>query len=379
MALQGTLQDFGALETFQLIALQHKTGTLEITQGSCTRSFVFENGLLLAAHESPLKAEDHVVRFLVELDYLREEDLPAWLNFPSQQPTNPIDLLPKLSHLSGDDVVMAYDLYLQTVLDEILAWPQGRFQFHSGRLDTPSKLVGPWKIEAVLMESMRRLDELADLQAVEMPPGLVPRILDLNAVRLITDRYTRALQKWIDGRRSVETILEQSQLAGYDLCLALRQLRDQKLVEMIEWVPTGPWIEGFWQKRSWSRMILSAVGAPALLVGLTFGIYAALEHHPSPWHVGPGGTFITPEARSSRHAYAIATLQEAHRLRTGRYAAGYDELVDNGLLTGKRAAQLAADGLTWELTDGGLSYRWGQTAAASELGDRTAEGPPRAQ
>jgi hypothetical protein len=358
VALQGTLQDFGALETFQLIAFQQKTGTLEITNANRQRRFVFENGLLLAAHETPLKPEDPLVRFLVEMGYLHEQDLPAWLGLPGVQAVNQIDLLVKLSRLSGDDLVQAYDLFLQTVFDEILAWPQGRFQFHSGRLDAPSKVVGPWKIEAVLMESMRRLDELADLQAAEVPPGLVPRMMDPNAVALIEDRFSQAVLKAIDGKRSLQEITAGSSLAPYDIYQALRQMRDQGLVEMIEWVPTGPWTETFWQKRSWARMILCAVAAPAILVALTLGIHTALQHTPSPWHTGPGVRFLTPEARASQTSHAIAQLLETYRLRTGHYPASGAQLAENGLISSRAARRLDSRGPRWELAEEGQSYRW---------------------
>lgn len=358
MALKGTLQDFGALETFQLIALQQKTGTLEINHAGRQRRFVFENGQLLAAHAMPLRPEDPPVRFLVEMGYLHEEDLPAWLGLPGNPSVNQIDLLVKLSRLSEDDLVQAYDLFLQSVLDEILAWPQGRFQFHSNRLDTPSKIVGPWKIEAVLMESMRRLDELADLRAAEMPPGLVPRIVDPAATAHIEDRFCQAAIASADGKRSLQEITAGSSIAAYDLYQALRQMRDQGLIEMIEWVPTGPWMETVWQKRSWSRMLIFAVAAPVLLTALTLGIHSALQRHPAAWATGPGASFLTPEARASQASYATALLLEAHRVRAGRYPTDSAQLAAAGLLSAGAARRLADQGPRWETAPGGQSYRW---------------------
>lgn len=358
MALKGTLQDFGALETFQLIALQQKTGTLEINNAGRERRFVFENGQLLAAHTVPLKPEDPLVRFLVEMGYLHEEDLPAWLGLHGSQPVNQIDLLVKLARLSEDDLVQAYDLFLQSVMDEILEWPQGRFQFHSNRLDAPSKIVGPWKIEAVLMESMRRLDELADLRAAEMPPGLVPRIVDPAATALIEDRFCRAAVACADGKRSLQEISATSRIAPYDLYQALRQMRDQGLVEMIEWVPTGPWMESFWQRRSWSGMVLFAVAAPLLLIALTVGIHTALERHHSAWPIGSGSSFLTPEARASQASYAVALLLETHRVRTGRYPSDSEQLVADGLLSAGAARRIDDKGPRWETTPGGESYGW---------------------
>lgn len=368
MALQGTLQDFGALETFQLIALQQKTGTLEITNAGQRRPFVFENGLLLAAHETPLRPEDPLVRYLVEAEYIREEDVRVWLTFPNTQSVNPIDLLPNLADISEELVVDAYDLFLQTSLDEILSWPRGRFQFYSKRVGIPSKLVGPWKIEGVLMESMRRLDELADLEAAELPPGLIPQIRRGAATSEAKDRFARAALNRIDGRRSLQEIRTGSALAGYDLYQALRRLRDDNLIDMAEWIPSGPWMETLWRQRARWKTFLYIAGAPAVLMLLTAGIYIFLAHHRAPWPNASGFSFVTAEARASRGAYATAQLMEAYRLRHGSYPPNYSAMVEDGILGERSAREMEGDGLQWTVTAAGTSYWWKRVALAEHAG-----------
>lgn len=358
MALQGTLQDFGVLETFQLIALQHKTGTLEIRNTGQVHAFVFENGLLLSAHGSELKEDDLLVRFLVEAGYVQTKEITPWLTFPSSQPINPIDPLAKLTDMSAEDVVMAYDLYVQTVLDEILSWPRGRFQFHSGRVGTPSKLVGPWKIEGLLMESMRRLDELADLQAVDLSPGLIPKIGDPQAARFMEDPYARAVLARIDGRRSVEEIINASALAGYDLCQTFRQLRDQELITMVEWIPSGPWMGTAWRQRSRWMTVLYSVSGTAALFGLSFAIHAILDHCANPWPHTSGFAFISPAGAASRATFAAAEAMEVYRLESGRYPADPAALLEHGLLDRACAEILESEGLTWHLAADGQTYDW---------------------
>ncbi len=358
MALQGTLQDFGALETFQLIALQHKTGTLEIAEGGQQRFFVFENGLMLAAHEDPLKAEDPLVRFLVETGYLKSQEIPGWLGFPSSQPVNRVDLLLKLSNLDEATIVAAYDLFLQTALDEILSWGAGRFQFHSGRVGAPSQIVGPWKIEGVLMESMRRLDELADLQAAELPPGLIPKIAKPAAARQLTDPFTRALTRRIDGRRSVQEIAAASALAGYDLYQALRVLRDEGIVELAEWIPSGPWMDALWRQRSRLRSFLFGASVPTLLLLLTLGIHAFLARHPSSWSSTPGHGFVTADGTLARDEFAVAQLMEVYRLRRGEYPPDFTALVEAQLLAPRTAKRMEREGVRWHRLADGDTYRW---------------------
>ncbi len=358
MALQGTLQDFGALETFQLIALQQKTGTLEITLGSARRPFVFENGLLIAAHEAPVKAEDPLVGFLLETGYLKDEDIRVWLSFPSPQPVDPVDPLARLTDMSEDDVVTAYDAFLQTTLDEILTWPRGRFQFHSGKVGIPSKLVGPWKIEGLLMESMRRLDELADLQAAELPPGMIPKLALKARGHGFEDRNQRALVQRIDGRRSLQDLTDGSALACYDLYQALRQLRDEGHVELAEWIPARLWVQTLWRQRSRWRAALYIAGAAACLTGMTLGVQAFLRSQPSPWPLRDSFSFLSYEGELARRAYAAAQLLEVYKLRNGHYPQDHAALAQDGMLSAATEDECRRGHLAWVVEDGGEAYRW---------------------
>ncbi len=359
MPLQGTIQEFGALETFQLIALQQKTGTLEITTRSESHSFVFEDGLLHAAHVSPLDQEDLLPRLLLEAGYLNEEDLRAWLSFPSGQPINPIDLLPKLSSMDEEQLLEAYDLYVQTVMDQTLAWREGRFVFHSGKLETPSKLIGPWKVEGFLMESMRRIDELVDLQATELPPGMIPRPRPRTAGDPPGDRFATAILRRVDGRLSLQEIVAASALPAYDLYRAVRELRDTQQIELAEWIPSGPWMEAVWRRGARWKWIPLSIAGLALLAAVTFGTQVLLERFEPSWHQSREFTFLSPGARTARADYATAQLMETFRLRRSHYPRSHAELVEDGLITRHTARELRRVGSRWTLAPGGGSYVWG--------------------
>jgi hypothetical protein len=373
MPLQGTIQEFGALETFQLIALQQKTGTLEISTRSSTHSFIFEGGLLQAAHVSPLHAEDPLPRLLVEAGFLSEEDLRAWLSFPGNQPVNPLDLLPKLSSMDEEQLLEAYDLYVQTVMDEVLSWRHGRFLFHSGRIETPSKVIGPWKVEGFLMESMRRIDELTDLQATDLPPGLIPRPRPHAASNRTQDRFARAVLRHIDGRLSLQEIVAASALPAYDLHRAIRELRDSQQIELTEWIPSGPWMNSMWRRGARWKWIPLSIGGLAVLAAVTAGTQMLLETCAPSWHQNSTFSFLSPVARAARSDYSTAQLMEAFRVRRGHYPRSHAELVEDGLISRRAARKLALDGSRWTLDAGGQTYAWGVTATTR---DSDADGLP---
>lgn len=358
MALQGTLQDFGALEIFQLVALQQKTGTLEIRFEDQVRCFIFSNGLLIAAHLSPPDSDSLLVKYMIELNYMVEDDVPGWLNAQTHQPVDTVDLATKFTGISDEQLSEAYELYLQTVLDEILTYPKGRFHFNSGKIGIPSKQLGPWKIEGLLMEGMRRLDELADLQAAEMPAGMVPRKLSRTGQEETDDRFAIAALALVDGKRSLHEIVATSSIAAFDLYQALRLLRDQKRIELIEWIPTGVWTDVLWKKRSLLRSLGSAalvlVGLGLLTVGITFW----LDHYPSPWASNGATGFLSAECENARASYNIANLMEAYRILHRRYPANYEAMINDGLLTDDLAADYTERGLGWRLTEDLTTYVW---------------------
>jgi len=365
MALQGTLQDFGALEIFQLIALQQKTGTLEIHNRDQVRQFVFDNGLLIAVHPIQLEQDSLLVRFLLELEYIEKDEIPGWINANTHQPVNIIDLVTKMTKISDEEMVVAYDIYIQTILDEILHWPKGRFHFNSGQIGIPSKQVGPWKIEGLLMESMRRLDELADLKAAEMPQGMVPRSSGAEITASDSNRVYRAVHALVDGSRSVHDIITQSTLAGFDICQALRVMRDQNIVEMTEWIPAGVWADRLWKKRSLMKVVSYSLLTVITLGIVTFGTNFYFRHFRAPWETGLQFSFLTEECEASRASYNIATVLETYRVMNHHYPADYDALIENGLLSEKQAEIYRSKGAVWE-TDDADSYQWWQAEAMSE-------------
>ncbi len=356
MGLQGTLQDFGVLETFQLIALQQKTGTLEIAIRGDAQGFVFEGGLLLYAHEVPLKEDSRLVRLLLEAGYLSVEEVKAWLSVADGQQGNPLDLLPRFAHMTQDELSETYEWYLQTLLDHVLAWKRGRFQFLSGRVGVPPKMAGPWKVEGLLMESMRRLDEVADLRETELPPGLVPK--KVPGAQEPGERIERAVLALVDGSRSLQQIASRSQIAAYDIWQAVRRMRDRGLLRMAEWVPTGPWVERLWRRRSRLHSALNAAVALLAFAGVSVGVHALLRMVPPPWPVAAESSFLSEQTQASRAAFETAELLEAYRIRHGRYPAAMTQLVEDGLVSAQRARCLERLLPAWRVVDGGAHYVW---------------------
>ena len=64
MALEGTLEDFSLADIFQLIALQRKTGILQLKRNQESVTVKFHNGMVIGADSSPKKLEDRIGKVL---------------------------------------------------------------------------------------------------------------------------------------------------------------------------------------------------------------------------------------------------------------------------------------------------------------------------
>jgi len=75
MALEGTLRDFSLADILQLIALQHKTGLLNVRSPSDTVSLGFVDGMLVSAESSAQRLDTRLGTVLVKTRRLSPEAL----------------------------------------------------------------------------------------------------------------------------------------------------------------------------------------------------------------------------------------------------------------------------------------------------------------
>ncbi|RMD78699.1 MAG: DUF4388 domain-containing protein, partial [Lentisphaerae bacterium] len=75
MALQGSFQDFGLPDIFQLISLQRKTGILTVRSEHEVIRIVFYQGHIIEADSEPRRFEDRLGQVLVRTGQITQEQL----------------------------------------------------------------------------------------------------------------------------------------------------------------------------------------------------------------------------------------------------------------------------------------------------------------
>lgn len=159
MGLRGNLSEFGAVEVFQLLASQQKTGMLRLFRSGARASFAFSRGEIVstwdrsASHTDPLKT--HI---------LRKKALPKHqaMRALRHEARTDIPFVQILLREGMIDLPEAARFVREQITDEvlqILEWDQGRFEFTP---EPSAKTYGPGcavKVESVLLEAVRRFDD----------------------------------------------------------------------------------------------------------------------------------------------------------------------------------------------------------------------------
>lgn len=353
MSLQGSFHDFSMLETLQLIGLQRKTGVLEVESSRQRRELQFHEGRLCGCHASRPDDPDPLLEALVLLGLCDARQARSWRSAGEHRQTEALRIH---CGLDPDEMAAVHRFVVQATVDQVLLWDHGEFRFDATATGPPPD--PSYHLEEVVLESMRRLDETAELRAAGLPPEAIPHLA--SALRPgafeewdLPDRWLApAVARQCDGRRSIGRIARETGLAEYDVLQVLTLLRQRGLVRIALRGRSGQGTERAPEQGRRTPPRLAPVGALLL-----FG--AALA-------TGWGARWVTEtrtgaEARQAEETRARFDLErtvrhflELRKIRAGRYPARLDDLTREGLWPERSRNELAA--FSYAPADDGLDY-----------------------
>jgi hypothetical protein len=238
MALQGNLEDFSLAEILQLIALQRKSGVLKLTSDEANAVIFFEKGNIVSVTDRREKKGDPLLEFFVSTERLTAEQAEQIGTIRLQGKKDPLEVIITGGYLTSKQLSEAVEAHAHQLLPELLAWKKGHY-FFSGDEKTVGRLFFkvPMRTEALLIESMRRLDESARIKQLYSPSLILRPKESSDKAELVEE------EKWVlslmDGRRPIREILAKSRMGEFDTYQILSDLIDAGLAEVAEW-PVEP-------------------------------------------------------------------------------------------------------------------------------------------
>ena len=224
MDLQGNIENFGLPEIFQLLSSGQKTGTLGIQKGEEVAMVYFRDGQVFYAY-GPRKMT-RLGDLLVKQGRISPQQLEMALaeKGDTQGHRRLGEILLSKQWLSHDDLEGAVQHQVEEVIYETLRWEGGHFKFYEEQFPTDEEITIQISTENLILEGVRRLDEMSSIKAslpqfesvVRLAPAEDGRKKD---IALAADEWN--VLTLVDGTRNIYEILEVSHT---DRLLTLRTL-----------------------------------------------------------------------------------------------------------------------------------------------------------
>ena len=341
MALSGSLREFALSEVLQLLASQRKTGSLRLTRGTETTVLYLLEGRIAAVRDRGLSTDDPLARFLRRIHRLSDEQMRGIASIHAESGRDLVDLLLNGRYIEREELSMLYERMVLDVLHDVLGWDDGVYSFSNV---TPPESVLPVSLssESMLMEAVRRTDEMRRYQAKLGDPSLVLGMRELPDPDAPLSEEEKELFGLVDGRRTLGETVAESPLTDYEAYEALFRLVEAGWIEVsgrrapeetapVEAVPARRALDA----SSWQTDLVFAGMAALLLVVVQV----------TAWRTAPAPPPVAAATAAADDPYAAMALRDVRfaldiqRTKDGRYPESLDVLVDAGWLR--------ADQKTW--------------------------------
>jgi len=230
--IQGNLANFRIVEVMQMLGLQRQTGKLVLSRSDENIEIYFREGAVVFATSSCDGVRPGIEALLRKACRLREDSLRHVLRIAEMtgQPIDGICAQEKLVDIKTFGEILRR--YTESAVYKAMAWRNGDFLFEKAQ---PPVFVTPMqlKVDDLLLEGARRADEWTLIQQKIPNFSLVFEPMIGNAEELTTRGMSESDLKvfsLIDGRRTIQEIIDQSCLGDFDVAKSMFILLSVNLI-----------------------------------------------------------------------------------------------------------------------------------------------------
>ena len=360
MALQGNLDDFSLPEILQLIAVQQKSGVLKLTAGDDVAVVFFEGGKIVSTRDRRRNARDPLKPYLVRTGHLSDAQMRQIETIEAESRRELTDILVSGNYLSNDELMTAVENQIQDTLHQLLTWKTGSYHFSGDARTVPKFAVNVrLNTEALLMESMRRIDEFARYRETFTSPAMVLRPKALAVPPKEMSPQEQRVLPLVDGLRPLRDIVSQSKIVEFEAYEALHHLYDLGVIEVslgaapakVTPLPPAPKVAPAVRPNgalAWAVALLAIAASVAIGSWVTPGLLRQAQRAGAP----PNAAH-PPEIALVDEAARVSLALETYRRVRGEYPPDLETLGTEGFLPA-RAARRAAESYLYQ--SDGVTY-----------------------
>lgn len=202
MPIEAPISELALFDLLQLISLTAKSGILSLIDKETTKTYTiyFDNGKLVYIDLSDKIREEMVKRELVDNDEvysLEGDDL--------------IEYIVKRQLMSSNTFNILYRKIAMEVIYSLFTINSGQISFKESDFSVPHSLDLGEKIENVILEAARRIDEISKMEEIIPSRDIVLEvssdIIGMESINL--DRMEWELISLIDGKRTIADLIRE--------------------------------------------------------------------------------------------------------------------------------------------------------------------------
>jgi len=247
VALKGTLKDFSLADIFQLIGIQKKTGILTLKNDKEVVTVSFVNGDVVSADALHRRLEDRIGTVLVKSGRITEAQLQEALKVQKNTLKRMGNILVESRFIEPEALREALQIQISQMVYRLFRWRDGEYDFtQEEKVDYDREHVSPMSAESILMEGARILDEWPMIEKgirsfttvfrhanIEIAAAASGAGGDEAARGVTLSDEDRRVYQLVDGKRTVQEIVERCSLSEFDTCRILYELSNRQVLEEI--------------------------------------------------------------------------------------------------------------------------------------------------
>jgi hypothetical protein len=374
MALEGNVKDFGLSEIFQLIALQKKSGMLSVTADE-TMVIFFREGMLISTRDRRGELRDPLKDYLTGYGFLSREETARIEKIQDETGMDLTEILTSEKYFSEDELTSIFIDQMQETMREVLSWPKSYYKFNIGnQMLQGVQSFASIKVEGILMESMRRIDEFPEMLRIFPSEKMTVKRLAMPADKPPKlDRQEEIIYELIEDEASVEDLISTAKMARFCTYEALKNLLEKGLLEIGE-IPAEevPEIEEPVRKIAKPRkmrVIPTLAAILFLLASFAVGEYLVPILLPPGWSVARSaepaaeapadGKFVAANLDELNERLAVEALRtglETHMALKGSYPITVEILTVRNIIPPPLLDEVQRYGFVYRMLENGASY-----------------------
>lgn len=349
--MQGSIKDFSVADILQLLSQQQKTGVLIVSQDAKSAEIYFLNGQVMEV-KTPGDNELFGV-MLVKSKTVTEDQLRQAIEAQKNSLEHICSILLRQGLVNKQTYEHLMLTHSYEIFYDILQWRSGAYQFAAQDVPQQTSVELPG-LESILLDVLRMIDEWPEIKRVISSFDL---LFDNNYASLEgLDADEERICSLVDGRRSVQDIIDAGLLGRFHTCKILVRLVELGGIRLLSSrADAGP------EKINiYSHAATTAIACSGLAIFLMLVL----------WLPGSFLYSVLPAARLLRAGSTelhqcvlrddLLKIQKALDMfyfKTGAYPDTASELVEAGMLSPDDVAVFSDAAVVYEKTGGAYSIQ----------------------